>query len=62
MAHRYDVRNDPDKLWTVFDVFTGWPAELDGLILTGLQPEEAYDILDEVNQQDVETRKAKGIP
>ena len=40
MTHRYDVRNDRDKLWTVFDVFTGWPAELDGLILTCLLTED----------------------
>jgi hypothetical protein len=61
MVHRYDVRNDPDNLWTVFDVFTGWPAELDGLILTGLMIEEAYGILDHVNEKDVEARKARGI-
>ena len=61
MTHRYDVRNDPDKSWTVFDVFTGWPAELDNRILTGLLTEEAYNILDQVNQKDLLTRQAKGI-
>lgn len=61
MAHRYDVREDHDKLWTVFDVFTGWPVKLDGLILTVLLTEAAYDILDQVNEKDVQARKARGI-
>lgn len=61
MAQRYGIRNDPDKLWTVFDVFTGWPARLDGLVLTDLSREEASGILDHVNKKDVEARKARGI-
>ena len=24
---RYDLRKEEDGTWTVFDVFTGWPAE-----------------------------------
>jgi hypothetical protein len=36
MPRRYDIQKDPDDLWTVYDKFTGWPAELDGLVLSGL--------------------------
>jgi hypothetical protein len=41
MPRRYDIQKDPDELWTVYDKFTGWPAELDGLVLAGLSERAA---------------------
>ncbi|MER9657249.1 hypothetical protein NKJ26_27855 [Mesorhizobium sp. M0152] len=30
LTRRYDVRQEPDGTWTVFDVFTGLPAIVSG--------------------------------
>jgi hypothetical protein len=54
---RYDLRREPDGTWTVFDVFTGWPAEMaDGWSATGFDAEEADEIVEIMNLQDARRR------
>jgi hypothetical protein len=60
MPRRYDIQKDPDELWTVYDQFTGWPAELDGLVLTGLSVRVAKKFGGMLNLRDHIDRMAKG--
>jgi hypothetical protein len=60
MPRRYDIQKDPDELWTVYDKFTGWPAELDGLVLTGLSVRVAKRLGGMLNLRDHIDRMAKG--
>jgi hypothetical protein len=54
---RYDLRKEPDGTWTVFDVFTGWPARVDGHVTAkGLDFLEADDLVDLLNFQDAKRR------
>jgi len=48
MSVRYDMRRD-DEGWTVFDVWTGWPALVKGAEQTGLDIELADDLVDLLN-------------
>ncbi|MBS3652455.1 hypothetical protein KEU06_28110 [Pseudaminobacter sp. 19-2017] len=46
MAHqRYDLKQEHDGSWTVIDVATGLPAEVDGVELIGLDFDEADDLV-----------------
>jgi hypothetical protein len=60
MPRRYDIQKDPDELWTVYDKFTGWPAELDGLVLAGISERAAKELVDVLNLRDRNDRMAKG--
>ncbi|WP_394887286.1 hypothetical protein ACG873_21005 [Mesorhizobium sp. AaZ16] len=60
MPRRYDTQKDPDELWTVYDKFTGWPAELDGLVLTGLSERVAKKFVGTLSLRDHIDRMAKG--
>jgi hypothetical protein len=60
MPRRYDIQKDPDELWTVYDKFTGWPAELDGLALTGLSERAAKKFVGTLNLRDHIDRMARG--
>jgi hypothetical protein len=60
MGRRYDIQKDPDELWTVYDKFTGWPAELDGLVLAGISAKAAQELVDALNLRDHNDRMAKG--
>lgn len=53
---RYDMRDEPDGTWTVFDIFTGLPAVVDDVPLTGLEMEEADDLVDLLNFKDARRR------
>lgn len=54
---RYDIRNEPHLGgWTVFDIFTGWPAVVDGVAQTGLDMEQADDLVDLLNTLNVRRR------
>lgn len=57
---RYDLRKEyggPFKgTWTVFDIFTGLPAEVNGVAQTGLEMEQADDLVDLLNLQDARRR------
>lgn len=48
MAARYDMRRD-DEGYTVFDIWTGWPALVKGAEQTGLDIEAADDLVDLLN-------------
>lgn len=48
MAGRYDMRRD-DEGWTVFDIWTGWPAVVKGAEQIGLDIEDADDLVDLLN-------------
>ena len=61
MPRRYDIQKDPDELWTVYDKFTGWPAELDGLVLTGLSERAAKKFVGTLNLRDHIDRMARGV-
>lgn len=54
---RYGMRkNDHDEYWTVFDVFTGLAAEVNGNPMDALEMEEADDLVDLLNAQYVGRR------
>lgn len=64
---RYDLRREADGTWTVFDMFTGRPAVVsgavqvdEGLQATGLELEEADDLVDLMNLQDIRRRGLQG--
>lgn len=48
MAARYDMRRD-DEGYTVFDIWTGWPALVKGVEQVGLDIEVADDLVDLLN-------------
>lgn len=52
---RYDLRHDEDS-WTVYDVFTGLPAEVNGVVLVRMEMEDADDLVDLLNRQDARQR------
>lgn len=58
--NRYDLRKEyggPFKgTWTVFDIFTGLPAEVDGVLQNCLEMEQADDLVDLLNHQDARRR------
>lgn len=57
---RYALRKEDDGpeigTWTVYDVFTGLPAEVNGVAQTGLDVEQADDLVDLLNYLDVKRR------
>ncbi|WP_273795182.1 hypothetical protein [Brucella intermedia] len=48
---RYDKRLEPNGDWTVFDVVTGRPAELNGQFCCGLRRGDAYLVAHYLNLQ-----------
>lgn len=54
---RYDLRREEDGTWTVYDVFTGWAADLPSAgPAVGLDMEDADDLVDLLNTLDRERR------
>ncbi|KSV61898.1 hypothetical protein [Ensifer adhaerens] len=47
--NRYDLRKEPDGTWTVFDIFTGMPAQVNDVEQIGLELEQADDLVDLLN-------------
>ncbi|MDX1195283.1 hypothetical protein GOL96_29825 [Sinorhizobium medicae] len=47
--NRYDLRQDADGTWTVFDIFTGLPARVNDVEQVGLDSEQADDLVDLLN-------------
>ncbi len=43
MPCRFDLRED-ETGWTVYDVFSGWPAVVKGVAQTGLDVQDASDL------------------
>lgn len=58
VTSRYDMRKEADDTWTVFDVFTGLPAEVNGVPLAMLDIEEADDAIDLLNTLDGQRRNS----
>ncbi|WP_194943602.1 hypothetical protein [Brevundimonas sp. SPF441] len=53
MTARFSIRPDTDG-WTVFDLWTGQPAEIDGALQVGLDLATADDLADLLsNRQDL---------
>ncbi|TPL21101.1 hypothetical protein FJ945_20530 [Mesorhizobium sp. B2-4-9] len=57
---RFDLRKKQDGTWTVFDVFTGQPADVYGTPAEGLEMEYADDLVDLLNAADMKRRAARG--
>jgi hypothetical protein len=53
VAGRFDARKESDGTWTVFDRFTGLPADVNGYPLVMLDVEEADDAVDLMNRLDL---------
>ncbi|WP_348642753.1 hypothetical protein [Mesorhizobium sp. B2-4-15] len=49
----------PDS-WTVFDVFTGQPAESDKRVMVGFNADDADRMADRLNSQDARRREEAG--
>ncbi|POO53013.1 hypothetical protein CPJ18_07215 [Agrobacterium rosae] len=49
-------KNDHDEYWTVFDIFTGLPAEVNSNLMDAVEMEEADDLVDLLNAQYAERR------
>ncbi|RVO76225.1 hypothetical protein CN063_33290 [Sinorhizobium meliloti] len=47
--NRYNLRQEDDGTWTVFDIFTGLPAEVNEVEQAGLEMEQADDLVDLLN-------------
>jgi len=53
---RHDMQ--PDRTgWAVYDVLEGWPVCLGGVSLVGLSFEEANELVDVLNRQDLEIER-----
>jgi hypothetical protein len=61
MAKRYDLRVEDDGKWTVFDIFTGFPAIIDAIEVIGFEADQAADLLEMLNAADVERRRDAGM-
>lgn len=55
---RYDLRQERNGTWTVLDIVTRLPAASDGRDLTGLDREDARDIMDVLNRDYLARRKS----
>jgi len=49
---RYNLRHEADDRWLVVDGLTMQPAELDGVLISGMQWAEACDMVDLMNNLD----------
>ncbi|PTE09396.1 hypothetical protein C9427_14915 [Mesorhizobium helmanticense] len=56
MANRYALRMEQPDSWTIFDVFTGQPAELKHQIMVGMNTRDADAMVDRLNSRDVRRR------
>jgi hypothetical protein len=54
---RYNMRkNQDDEFWTVYDIFTGLPAVVNGTGLHACEMEEADDLVDLLNAEYIAKR------
>ncbi|TWG90299.1 hypothetical protein L598_000700000550 [Mesorhizobium sp. J18] len=54
---QYGRRIESDRSWTIYNVFTGVPADIGGLTMTGLSKPEATDGMLSLNLRNEERRK-----
>ncbi len=56
--NRFSTRkNGQDKWWTVYDLFTGEPAQVNGIWLTRCEESAAASLADLLNSQHTAARK-----
>lgn len=55
--NRYDMRPEEDGTWTVYDIFTGLPAEVSGIPQDHLAMEVADDLVDLLNAEYIARRR-----
>ncbi|MCV9998417.1 hypothetical protein OE766_09170 [Pararhizobium sp. YC-54] len=55
---RYDLRQEKNGTWTVIDIVTRLPAATDGRDLTGLDQDDAKDIMEALNRDHLAGRKS----
>lgn len=58
---RFDVRLEADETWTIYDIFSGLVVSVGGVLLMELELDTAFYLVDEMNDQDFERRKALGF-
>nr|WP_046118654.1 hypothetical protein [Ensifer aridi] len=57
--NRYDLRQEANGTWTVFDIFTGLPARVNDLEQVGLEMEQADDLVDVLNLLYIKRRRER---
>ncbi|QPB18468.1 hypothetical protein ISN39_12345 [Rhizobium sp. 007] len=62
MAQRYSLHRNLNVYWTVFDVVTGQPVVIDGMIMDMLTDEEAYDLVNRLNRENGQERPFRVNP
>ncbi|MDF3216796.1 MULTISPECIES: hypothetical protein [Mesorhizobium] len=55
-GNRYALRMDHPDSWTIFDVFTGQPAESGHKVMVGVNAGEADEMVRRLNDQDAKRR------
>ena len=61
MLHiRYEMTRNLDG-WTVYDVFTGWPACVNGERAVGLSGDDAEKLVDRLNEDDFRRQRELGV-
>lgn len=61
MSHHYGRRVEPDKSWTIYHVFSGAPAELEGRPMAGLGETEATSTMIFLNARNAGRRRASSL-
>lgn len=59
--HHYGRRREPAGSWTVYHVFTGAPAELEGWSTVGLEETDATATMILLNAHNAKRRKAASL-
>jgi hypothetical protein len=59
MNHHYGRRIEPNRSWTIYHVFTGGPAELEGWSMTGLGESHATATMIFLDARNAKTRESK---
>ncbi|BCG95673.1 hypothetical protein [Mesorhizobium sp. 131-2-1] len=57
MANRYALRMEGRNSWTVFDIFTGQPAEFEQKLMVGIRTHRAEKTVVKLNAQDAKRRE-----
>lgn len=58
MSQRYDMREDDNGTWTVFDVFTGFPVIVNERVMISMEIQEADEMVELLNILDQKKRQA----
>ena len=61
MDSHYGRRIEGDRSWTVYHVFTGAPARVDGRAMTGLSRTEATESMLSLNRFNVQRRRERAV-